>query len=946
LRGDTLEIGAFGLSSKAIGTLSVSGEWPLAPSAAPGKLVLETQDLWLGDWRTPPVEEVPRLTSKLDFSGHTEDWKATLSGTWRIGERSGPIALEVAGTPERLIFAPSRIELAQSAIDFSGELSLGEVRDYALDLNLTQVDPGLFAPEWPGLLDGKLRLNGRFGEVPTWQLDIDTLAGELRKAPVSLSGNVSGNGAALDVGDLDLKWGTGGAKLSVPSPGEIALDMTAFDLRQLGPYEGIANGRVSWRPDEDPIVSSRAQLVIERLLVAGTRIAHVDVDKQPDFNARISAQGLETFQPRSESGKFKLAELTLTAAGSAGAHVIELIADNERARLELAANGSWAESVWTGSVARLQLSQKDGGTAWTLAEPANLRIAPEQIALSPLCLQAADARLCVGYAREVEVSTIDVRTEAFPLAELNAWMPESGIELSGKLDGGGRVVLNPEAKTGGTLDFRISDASVRGARTYEQAVAFDGTLRFDSASGELAASLSLPGHGSVEVNATGLELADAAPCAPVAAIAVAGDSAPAAGAPCGRSGRVHAVVDITDLSFVDGVTAEIQSVRGALKGELDGPLADPLAASGKLESSGLQFELPALGLKATSGKVVATLAGDRLLKLDGKFAIAPGELTLEGTVGLGSSDLTELHIRSDNAGLIDLPAVRLAGDTDFVVSRKDGGFAIDGGILLRGGRIDLDRFAPDVPPSEDVVIEDAPVAAPGPPITADVSIAFIQAVDLRGYGLEATLGGGVRITQRPNARTLGAGELTATGIYNAYGQKLTIERGRLVFGGGRADNPRLDILAVKRINRQRVGVRVRGTAKRPLATLYSDPSLEQSETLSYLVLGRPLSTANGADGQRLGEYADALETAGGNLVAGSIGKRLGLSAGVESLGSAIGSALVVGKYLSPRFFVGYGTALLDATQLVILRYQITENIDLEFISGREQKASVSWRTER
>ncbi|MBL8246237.1 MAG: translocation/assembly module TamB domain-containing protein, partial [Rhodanobacteraceae bacterium] len=158
--------------------------------------------------------------------------------------------------------------------------------------------------------------------------------------------------------------------------------------------------------------------------------------------------------------------------------------------------------------------------------------------------------------------------------------------------------------------------------------------------------------------------------------------------------------------------------------------------------------------------------------------------------------------------------------------------------------------------------------------------------------------------------------------------------------------PSLDILAVKRVDRQRVGVQVRGNARRPAIRLYSDPALDQSETLSYLVLGRPLATASGADSEQLGEYASALETAGGSLVAGSIGKKLGLAAGVESFGSAIGSALVVGKYLSPRFFIGYGTSLLDATQLVILRYRLTEHIELEGISGAEQKASASWRTER
>lgn len=949
LRGETLEIGGFMLSSPQIGMLSGSGEWPLAAGAPPGKLTLETKGLWLGDWRVPPVGEVPRITTKLDLTGHLEQWQAQLAGSWTLGERAGKLQLSVDGNDQRLLFAPSRIEMGTSAIDLSGELKLDEAREFALDLALEAVDPALFVAEWPGLLNGKVRLSGALGEVPRWRLDVESLTGQLRELPIDAHGSIAGAGTAIDLGDLELAWGGAGARLSVPSEGELAVDLTSFDLRQLGPYEGLVSGQLSWRPEEDLLATSRASLQIDKAAFAGVRIASARITKRTDFEVDVLASKLAI-------GKFDVDNVRLTSTGTAAAHELAIVADTARARLELALRGAWIAPVWDGAITRVELAET-GGATWRLDQPAGLRFESPQLVLQPLCLSAGDARLCAGVNRDENTTAIDLRSTAFPLAQLNAWFPDSGMELAGKLEGGGRVTLSADGKTGGALDFTVREGSVRGAGTYEQAIPFDGSLRFDSAAGALAARLRLPDHGSVELSATGLGSEGSSACADTAArIRAEGeqvDGEPALqasgaeiAAACGSQAQVRARVDITDLSFVDGVTAEIQSVRGSLKGELSGPLNDPLAASGSLESSGLQFELPALGLRATSGKVTATLTGNRQLALDGRFAIAPGELILEGVVGLGDGALTELRIRANNAGLIDLPAVRLAGDTNFVVTRRDGGYAIDGGILLRGGRIDLDRFAPEVPPSEDVFIEDAPPVEPGPPIHADVSIAFIQAVDLRGYGLEGTLGGGLRITQRPGSRTLAQGELTATGVYNAYGQKLNIEKGRLVFSGGRADNPRLDILAVKRVNRQRVGVRVRGNAQRPLATLYSDPSLDQSETLAYLVLGRPLATASGADGQRLGEYADALETAGGNLIAGSIGKRLGLSAGVESLGSAIGSALVVGKYLSPRFFVGYGTTLLDATTLVILRYQITENIDFEIISGREQKASVSWRTER
>src|SRR3546814_11968034 len=72
-----------------------------------------------------------------------------------------------------------------------------------------------------------------------------------------------------------------------------------------------------------------------------------------------------------------------------------------------------------------------------------------------------------------------------------------------------------------------------------------------------------------------------------------------------------------------------------------------------------------------------------------------------------------------------------------------------------------------------------------------------------------------------------------------------------------------------------VGVQVSGTALRPITTLVSEPTLDSSETLSWLVLGRPLRAAQQGDGAKLDAAAGALG-AGGNLLAERLGARLGL----------------------------------------------------------------------
>jgi translocation and assembly module TamB len=122
--------------------------------------------------------------------------------------------------------------------------------------------------------------------------------------------------------------------------------------------------------------------------------------------------------------------------------------------------------------------------------------------------------------------------------------------------------------------------------------------------------------------------------------------------------------------------------------------------------------------------------------------------------------------------------------------------------------------------------------------------------------------------------------------------------------------------------------------------------MEQSDALSYVVLGRPLRGASGEESEQLNQAAGALGTAGGNLLARGIGSRVGLDLGVETLSDVGGPAFTAGKYLSPSLYVGYGQGLFNAQTVFILRYKFFERYEIEVLSGREQKAGVNYRLER
>lgn len=907
-----LHIGRLALSSERTGSVAVTGEWPLSDAAGLGALLIDLDQAWLGDWRLAPEVDPIRASGRLALTGTGQSWWLAGGGELAQGDVSGRFAIDVAGTPEAVAIRSGSLALADAELALAGRVEVGDPLSAALTLELQNLETTAYLPDWPGRIAGRVEVRVRASKPLRWTAERLDLSGSLREAAFTLSGGLEGTGAHLDSGALDFTWGESRVQVVVPARDRIEALLAAVDLARIGPptetgWRGRIDGRLALALDRDPFASLRAELRWAHVVIAGHTLGSFALDKPEDYRIALSGSDLK-------AGGIALERWRIDSSGSREALQLQMEADAGHLALAAEVSGALRDRGWDGRLERFSLTA-GSAAALRLEAPVAFTVRRDGWRLDLACLRLAEGRACLEGERGGGALRVALSVEALALAHLRPLLPADAPELDGLLAGGGEWRIDARGMAAGLVRLQLADGRLRGLVNEAEEIAFSAQLAADAAAQSVVLEVELPGHGRARARLAGFD-----------------------------DRVVELDLDLSDLGWIDQLFGEVQGVAGALAGRLSVPLGDPLGGSGRLVASGIAFELPALGLMVREGRATVEIPGTGDLRIEADLGVAPGRIALSARVPLAGSGF-EARVRGEHAGLVALPAIRLAGDVDFRLSRLAEGFAIEGGILLREGKIDLDRFAPLVPPSEDVVIEDAPPPAPPLPIRADVSIAMIQAVQLNGFGLEATLNGGVRVTQRPGGAPKARGEMMVQGLFESYGQKLEIERGRLGFSGA-PDNPSLDLLAVKRVDRQRVGVQVRGNAKRPVARLYSDPALDQSETLSYLVLGRPLLSASGAEAQQLGEYAQALEVAGGSLLAGSIGKRLGLSAGVESLGAAIGSALVVGKYLSPRFFVGFGTSLVDSTQIMILRFRISEHIDAEALSAQEQRVSVNWRRER
>ena len=85
---------------------------------------------------------------------------------------------------------------------------------------------------------------------------------------------------------------------------------------------------------------------------------------------------------------------------------------------------------------------------------------------------------------------------------------------------------------------------------------------------------------------------------------------------------------------------------------------------------------------------------------------------------------------------------------------------------------------------------------------------------------------------------------------------------------------------------------------------------------------------------------------GGGFLASQLGRRIGIEeVGVESTVDSAGeanTALVLGKFLSPRLFISYGISLTESINTLKLRYTISDKWVFKTEAGENQSADLEY----
>ena len=431
------------------------------------------------------------------------------------------------------------------------------------------------------------------------------------------------------------------------------------------------------------------------------------------------------------------------------------------------------------------------------------------------------------------------------------------------------------------------------------------------------------------------------------ALPVAGARAPALGRDSPLAARIElAIPTLRALDRFVGANASISgNARAAIK--VAGTVGEP-KVTGTVDVGGVRVAAPQHGVFLTDGRLHAELSERELRVTELTVTGGSGQLSATGRLALGGDEAeSAISWRADDFRLFSSPARRLELDGSGSLEMRDRTLLARGEVRASQAHFLLTqpqgpRLADDV-----VVVGRAPRASPRRiplPLDIDLIFDFGERFHVEERGLDALLSGRLRV------RTDGAGQLSVDGTVNvdhgtylAYGQMMFVDHGRLYFNGP-ANDPGLEITALRRNLPVQVGMRITGTAQAPLVQLISEPPMPDNEKLVLAdprpQRGQHFHGRRGAARLRRGGADRGAERGSDHHAHGA--RQLGLDEiGLRSRGDE-GEALALGRRLSDRVYLFIERGISAATTALIIEYSLTRELRLRAEAGDINGLGITW----
>ncbi|GAB4120920.1 MAG: translocation/assembly module TamB domain-containing protein [Sideroxydans sp.] len=846
-----------------------------------------------------------------------------------------------------------RVRLAHGmeVLEGRGALTLSGARPFHVEADLHHLNLAAHGAPTETDLNARLVARGTLQAPPAAQLSFELARSRFGQREIGGSGEVD----YRTMQDLALSghFQLGDNSLHVAGSlgrGEdrLQLKLTADDLAQIAPDwggriegEALLTGRV-----EAPQLTFRFSG--DELTLPGQRqLAHFATQGE------LAADKLEAtlaVQRLTAADGILLPQARLTVSGRPDAHRVQATVDVAQTdawqeQLTLSAQGAlapgaggWRDATWQGELSALNGA---GVLPFALQAPASLHLSAQRAELGTATLALAGGRVqlsetrrdAFGWRSRGSISGIRLRainlsaqqadTTAYGALQLGGeWQVERDQHWRGKAalwrEVGDWAVGGASPVPLGLTDLRLEIGSE------QDRLALTGQAR-GTQLGELALDLALP--LTAQDGGWGIT-----PDSPL-------------------RGRLR--LDADDIGWLGPLVDESVRTEGMLQvaADIGGTLSMPRLI-GQADGHRLALTLLDQGVQLEQGELQLDLRGDRIdvtrLEFAAPLAEAPrdpllrqyrlgktvGRLNARGTLDLAQGG-GDLAFEADHLPLLQKPGRWVIASGQGRIGYAGKKLDIAGALRAEAGLIDEPgNTRPTL--ADDVVVAGREAEARGAQNNRiEASLDLGDHFYLRASGLEARLTGHLDVRARPGLPLAVTGVIKAQdAVFDAYGQKLEVERGLVNFVG-ELDDPALDIRAVRKGLSVEAGVEVSGTARHPVTRLVSTPNVPEAEKLSWIVLGR-VPDSSGFD-------SSLLLAAATNILGGESANRVGRALGVDELslrqqetGDPLQSQVVtVGKRLNARAYLSYEQGL-DATQgMAKFSYTLSPRVTLVTRTGVE-----------
>ena len=449
------------------------------------------------------------------------------------------------------------------------------------------------------------------------------------------------------------------------------------------------------------------------------------------------------------------------------------------------------------------------------------------------------------------------------------------------------------------------------------------------------------------------------------------------GGPAGTTARVAGTIAAdgsdTDLSIVGqaplGLSAPFLAPRN-----LQGPANFDLAVkgapgleavSGQITVVGASFTAPNLRLGLTDLNTTVSLSGGSA-RIDSDANIAAGgRVSVSGAVNL-TTLAANLAIQLRNAVLTDprIYAATMNGDVT-IDGPLTGGARIAGAINLAevnvtvpasgmtsigaipeirhvGARnsVNATRQRAGLDSSSGETRADKPS---GPAYPLAISINAPGRIFVRGRGLNAELGGALRITgDTNNIISAGSFELIR-GRLDIIGKRFDLDEGSVQFQG--SVTPFIHFVTTTQIPDGTASIIVEGLATEPEITFTSNPEAPQDEILSLIIFGRYVSQLSAFQALELVNGLAEISGRKGVGVLGNIRQGIGLDELDVTTTESGDTEVTVGKYITEDIYTDVTTSGESGTD-ISLNIDLTDSLKGRATVGSEGESSIGLFFER